>query len=457
MGKPALIHFLCHIILDDELEIFRMHAGINAEKIQEKMSDFIRRAEECQLQGKRLWIFFDEFNTTRSIGMIKEITCERTLLGRQLPINMVFLGACNPRRYKPDQLLFDDNIGIKKDRYSVQKYHAAIGNERLLHMVVPLPETMLEYVWDYGFLDQETEKKYIAAKLKTSPHLQGQTRWLKVLIVLISKSHTFIREIEDVSSVSLRDVARYCRLFNWFHASVLERMKNKNDSAVALRRASITSLLLCYYFRFKSRQHKEEYIEIVESTLLEMFRENRTKRGFVLRWLLEEEIDIINRMELPSGTAKNRALLENIFALLACIVNRIPLVVCGKPGCSKTSSVQIVISNLKGKKSSDLFFQTLPELIAVSYQGSQNCTSESVEKVFERASKYLIAQKDSTLLPVIVFDEIGLAGIVSTQSVESSSCRIRSGNMSIWLCRHIQLAFGCIENESNFVFGLSRS
>jgi hypothetical protein len=145
---------------------------------------------------------------------------------------------------------------------------------------------------------------------------------------------------------------------------------------------------------------------MVETTLLDMFRE---KRGFVLRWLNEEEMDIIDRMELPSGTAKNRALLENIFVLLACTVNRIPLIICGKPGCSKTSAVQILISNFKGKKSHDIFFQTLPELIIVSYQGSQNCTSESVEKVFERASKYLTAQKESSLLLVIVFDEIGLA------------------------------------------------
>ncbi|CAF4967275.1 unnamed protein product, partial [Rotaria socialis] len=75
-------------------------------------------------------------------------------------------------------------------------------------------------------------------------------------------------------------------------------------------------------------------------------------------------------MEVPPNTAKNRALRDNIFVLLACIVNRIPLFLCGKPGSSKSSAVQILISNLKGKKSTDSYFQTLPELVAVSFQGS---------------------------------------------------------------------------------------
>ncbi|CAF1421730.1 unnamed protein product, partial [Rotaria magnacalcarata] len=81
----------------------------------------------------------------------------------------------------------------------------------------------------------------------------------------------------------------------------------------------------------------------------------------------------------------------------------------GKPGSSKSSAVQIIISNLKGKKSKDPYFQTLPELVAVSFQGSQNCTSESIIKVFERAAKYGGVRNDSEILPVIVFDEIGLA------------------------------------------------
>jgi hypothetical protein len=90
-------------------------------------------------------------------------------------------------------------------------------------------------------------------------------------------------------------------------------------------------------------------------------------------------------------------------------MNRIPIIICGKPGSSKTLAVNIVLNNLKGKRSNEKLFQTLPELIPVSYQGSQNCTSENIMTVFKRADKYLDIETNSNILPVIVFDEIGLA------------------------------------------------
>ncbi|CAF4732673.1 unnamed protein product, partial [Rotaria sp. Silwood2] len=123
--------------------------------------------------------------------------------------------------------------------------------------------------------------------------------------------------------------------------------------------------------------------------------------NYLTKYILESEQKklIDEKMELPVGIALNRALRDNIFVLFACIVNRIPLFLCGKPGSSKSSAVQIVISNLKGKNSKDPYFQTLPELVAVSFQGSQKCTSESITKVFERAEKYTQVKSQSKLLP----------------------------------------------------------
>ena len=50
----------------------------------------------------------------------------------------------------------------------------------------------------------------------------------------------------------------------------------------------------------------------------------------------DEQEDYLRRMTLPPGIALNTALKENIFTLLVCVVNKIPLLICGKPGCSKT-------------------------------------------------------------------------------------------------------------------------
>jgi len=41
-------------------------------------------------------------------------------------------------------------------------------------------------------------------------------------------------------------------------------------------------------------------------------------------------MDLLNRMEIPAGIAKNKALLENVFVTLVCMLNLIPVFVVGK-------------------------------------------------------------------------------------------------------------------------------
>ncbi|CAF1081188.1 unnamed protein product [Adineta ricciae] len=432
-GKTALIQFLCQKILNDELAIFRIHAGITNEKIIETMKDFIAKANEFlrQNSNKRLWVFLDEFNTTSSIGLFKEITCERTLLGESLPKNLVILGACNPQRRKNPKAIFDDEIGIKKDRYETQRLTHIVGSMALLYTVVPIPETMLEYVWDYGYLDSVTEMKYVRAMLNSCEQLHSDSIWFEKTALLIQVSQQFFRDHEDVSSVSLRDVARFCRLYNWFLKSICIRegeeqlLKNKID---VLSRSTLIALSLCYFFRLNGPTERQTYIEEIQKALTS--DGNYTGRSLV-ETLRSEEKKLVDLMELPSGTATNRTLTDNIFVLIACITNRIPVILCGKPGCSKTSSVQIVLSNLKGKKSKNAYFQTLPELVSVSFQGSQNCTSDSIIKVFQRADKYRKAKSESDLLPVIVFDEIGLAELSPHNAL-----KVLHSELEVEACRH---------------------
>jgi hypothetical protein len=66
-----------------------------------------------------------------------------------------------------------------------------------------------------------------------------------------------------------------------------------------------------------------------------------TPEKFVER-LRKEQMDLLNRMDIPPGVAKNQALLENVFVTLVCILNRIPLFVVGKPGSGKTLSLQLI-------------------------------------------------------------------------------------------------------------------
>ena len=82
-----------------------------------------------------------------------------------------------------------------------------------------------------------------------------------------------------------------------------------------------------------------------------------------------EQNEYLNRMNVAKGIAKNNALRENVFATFICIMNRIPVFICGKPGCSKTLTLQLMLSSLRGKESKDSWFKELPELFAITYQG----------------------------------------------------------------------------------------
>ena len=54
--------------------------------------------------------------------------------------------------------------------------------------------------------------------------------------------------------------------------------------------------------------------------------------------------------------ASNKALKENIFMMIICIENRIPLFVVGKPGSSKSLSKAMIMDAMKGTAAkSDLF------------------------------------------------------------------------------------------------------
>ena len=49
--------------------------------------------------------------------------------------------------------------------------------------------------------------------------------------------------------------------------------------------------------------------------------------------------------------AKSKALKENVFMMIVCIENRIPLFLVGKPGSSKSLSKALVVDAMKGTSS----------------------------------------------------------------------------------------------------------
>jgi hypothetical protein len=61
--------------------------------------------------------------------------------------------------------------------------------------------------------------------------------------------------------------------------------------------------------------------------------------------------------------------------MLVSVLNKIPFLLIGVPGCSKSLSVSLIQSNLKGSDSKSSFYRQFPEVRFISLQASQTSTS----------------------------------------------------------------------------------
>lgn len=113
------------------------------------------------------------------------------------------------------------------------------------------------------------------------------------------------------------------------------------------------------------------------------------------------------------SVARNTALSENTFVMAVAIFTRTPLMLVGKPGSSKSLSIQLILDNFRrllndSRAAKDnignldrfarlfsilcglayTFFVDLPSLEAFPYQCSPQSTPEGIRKTFDNALRY---------------------------------------------------------------------
>ena len=424
-GKTSLIRHLAHIHGADFLA-YNIHAG----RTEEDILNFTQESQERALKNKRqsVWLFYDEINTCDHLHLLTDIICRRQLNGVRLAPNLVFIAACNPYRESKSKVA---GAGLSAEVLAfssspvLETQASNTSFSGLVYLVHPLPETMLDYVWDYGTLAAVDEQKYIQhmcqMKLKGIKSQAGAPGVnMDLMVQLLICSQKFVRANEAVSwAVSLRDVDRCLQLVVWWVANL-----PKIDSTRGIRplpvpvqtlglfvRAALLSLCLCYYSRLVTSEARDKYLRQA-ATVLNRFSGcghsvGGTTAEKIEALLHDQQADLVERMsEKPPDTALNTALLENVFVALISILNRIPVMIVGKPGSSKSLSVVLLQNNLRGPSSQDAYYQTLPEIYIYAYQGSTSSTSEGIEAMFKKA-EYL--QNEEDVMPVVLLDEVGLA------------------------------------------------
>ena len=147
--------------------------------------------------------------------------------------------------------------------------------------------------------------------------------------------------------VSLRDARRCIILVKWFKNTLQKRkdlplssFKDGQKYHKAARkfpreiRSFVLALAHCYQSRLTRAASRKNYRDKMASCIQ---KDNVSFDAKSFEDIVRaEQEDYLKRMELPQGTAKNAALRENVFVMLVCILNRIPVFVVGKPGCSKS-------------------------------------------------------------------------------------------------------------------------
>ncbi|EAR87834.2 AAA domain, dynein subfamily protein (macronuclear) [Tetrahymena thermophila SB210] len=413
IGKTALIE-LMSLIMDAIFITMNIHAGITERDVINKINEIQTKYNSSQ----KIILFFDEVNTNKLIGgLFKEILVDRCIKGQTIRKNIIPIAAINPYKLKSlkQQQMINLQIhgGIKKDL--VDK----IKNTDLEYMVEPIPESMYNFIWNFDSLDKQDERNYITQmlilmnqiKLKKrayQTHQFKKEQLQQVSEAVFFAQETIRQEMGYQSACSLRDVSRFSKILFWF-------IKNLQIfQSYGLKIPSITDYAICLSF-FINYAVRLPLIEQRQTFLTNCAQKLSIKANNLFQIIHEVLTYLTDQTEVPQGIVKNSALKSNIFTLFVCIMNKIPIVLIGPPGCSKSLSIGILVKTMKGEQSKSLFFKKYKTIMQLFYQGHIQSTSERIQEVFENAMQKqnkIIEQKQSKkYLSLVQIEEIGLAEI----------------------------------------------
>ena len=477
-GKTTLIEMASKLINKGKICIYKMniHAGIEDEdiinfmndvenkvkeddeiKINEKKNEFdskspkeqklylkknpikkIYETYENEVKKRKIWIFFDEINTCNSMGLFTEIMCKNSIYGKPLNNRFIYIAACNPYRVADENSKSNIlNVLYKKNR----------KKKNLVYTVNPLPISLLNFVFNFGSLKEDDEFTYIESmvgkvanelfsQIKDNNILREKQNFLKNVTKCVKKCQNFMKKNNDVSIVSLREVNRYNIFFKFFYDYLIKRKNEKNNydendsikfynskTELEILYFSVNlSLFICYYLRIVDKNSRAE--------LCNSLNEERyfSDGNFLLIPQMEQNY-LLDNFQIPVGIAKNKNLKENIFLLFFCIINKIPVIICGAPGKSKTLSFEILQDSMKGKSSKSDFCRMFPPLTAFKIQGSLNTTSEDILNIFKKGRTYQKENEDK--LSVVFMDEMGLAEISENNPLKVIHSELEQENNKI--------------------------
>ena len=350
-------------------------------------------SKKFNFENRKIIIVFDEINTCNCLGFVKQILFDETIKAKyKIPKRYIFICTCNPYRFlnKENQnLIFGLNLNSEKKR-------------KLIYTVNPLPFSLLNFVLDFQDLTTETTEKYIERMITENIEDNEHFKIIRDLLII---SHKFLKDKGDITSVSLREINRFAKIYHFFKFYLIDRNTNDNTLNLSqndiIRDTIILSLFFCYYLKLPTKKLKDDYIEQIKSKANYNYEETfERESNFIADKVLNNE----------KGYAKNIALKRNLFCEFICIINKEPLIIIGKPGSSKSLSINLLINAVNRNYSkNDLFLNNYEEIIPLFYQCSQTSTASGVQNLFESAKNKLKKEEYKNKYVLILMDEMGIA------------------------------------------------
>ena len=390
-------------------------------------------------------VFFDEFNTCNSLGLLTEIMCSRKCQGINVKKNVVFSGACNPYRKIDKELEEKNRVGST----ALIKENSLNYNNKLVYAVNPLPYTQLYYIFNFGNLSEEVERKYIYsivdAEIYEYINDKSKLEHIKKLMVeSFMKAQIFIKERNGKESVSLRETRKFMTIYkflikdfrrkvelckNYFHNGennieienrCYKFYLDKDEDELAHKYCIAATIYICFYIRIYNSKDKIDFQKLMNKLLSLEF----------ISYPNQLQDELISNIKIEKGIAPNESLRLNLFILFIGIMTKIAIFLVGPPGCSKTLCFNILKREMKGNLSKSKFWKEYPQLIVTSYQGSLTSTSKGIIDAFKDGEKKLKefskrnnnlkkSEKEKGVIICVFIDEIGLCEIAPSNPLKA--------------------------------------
>ena len=257
-GKTFLLKKLHELLNNgEEIEyILNIHGGYTDEKIIEEIEKINEETEKERDINKKHWVFFDEINTCKSMFLLSEIICNHSYNGKKLNKNLIFIGACNPYRKSKSERK-ENALPIKGKKQS-----------KIIYNVYPLPQSLMNFVYYFGSIKPEDEKKYINAMIENIFNVNDEhdKKLKENTEELLYESHEFVRNNGDVSSVSLREIERFKKCYYFFekYFKIKNKIKDEGinnedyDTIIIKKKSIILSIYTCYYMRLSDGDLRDQ-------------------------------------------------------------------------------------------------------------------------------------------------------------------------------------------------------